>query len=449
MRSLIFLTILLSLSTCVSCRANELAKDKFVTIPIFYLTDRAKSKAGFGGQRKLENGTSIYSLNTGSIDCSLRNWQNKTLTDFKSNLGWRESQKGENAKAIPLDGSGSKEAYKKLGEAITEAALKTDKKEVFVIIHGFNTDFAAATKSAAELAYNVECPVVAFDWVSKGKLGQYAVDACNNEWSQEHFDRFLDELKTLKEKSGIKFTLLAHSMGNRLSIRSAPILKGQHIFKEFYLVDPDFDAETFVHYLLRYARNTEETNTNSASKGKLEPAKVSILFSHRDRALPFAEAIFGGYTRLGQAADKMLATIFEPAVESESSEPVGEKMTPENTSLTPELRPDWLLKFEWIDFTAIDKGAVGHTIPYKLISNLWSKSKPGEGLELVDSENSSPNQLSRFFLDAFHEKQHISSRLGNCKRVVVVKPEKEDKERSTQKNSSKKTAPLEIQTQSK
>ncbi len=449
MRFLISLTILLSLTTGTICRANESAKDKFITIPVLYITDRARSKSSFGGQRKLENGTSIYNLNTGSINWSLKNSQNKTLTDDEKNIGWHESSKNETSKPTPLEGCGSNEAYKKLGEAITEAALKTEKKEVFVIIHGFNTDFEAATKSAAELAYNVECPVVAYDWVSKGKVGQYAVDACNNEWSQEHFDRFLDELKMIKEKSGIKFTLLAHSMGNRLSIRSAPILKGQHIFKGFYLVDPDFDAETFIHYLLRYARNTEEMSANSAIKDKREPAKVSILFSHRDRALPFAEAIFGGYTRLGQAADKMLATIFEPAAESESTEPVGKKMTPETTTLAPELRPDWLLKFEWIDFTAIDKGAVGHTIPYELISNLWSKSKAGEGLELVDSENSSPNHLSRFFLDAFHERQHISSRLGNCKRVVVVKPEKENTTSTTRKSSDEKTVAPEVPPQSK
>ncbi|MBX9688333.1 MAG: hypothetical protein K2X27_16610, partial [Candidatus Obscuribacterales bacterium] len=88
----------------------------------------------------------------------------------------------------------------------------------------------------------------------------------------------------------------------------------------------------------------------------------------------------------------------------------------------PKKAQRWALKFEWIDFTELDHGLIGHSIPFDLIANLWAKSEPGEGLKMEETEVYKPNKLSRLFTGIFHEKSHLSENLGIYKRVVISKP---------------------------
>ncbi len=413
----------LCLLLCCPAWAKDAVHPKYVKLPLLYITDRDSTAKGFGGNRILEKGASIYNLHFGSVDCTAANSQCKNLSDEERRLGWTDSHAPVPIAIHPDAGSGTDKAFDEFGKTVTEAVEKSGSKEVFVIVHGFNMKFTTTVKSAAALAYQVKRPVIIYDWPSKGRLGGYDVDAGNNEWSQEHFDRFVEELKEIKNRTGIKFNLLAHSMGNRLVIRSATVIKVRHIFDQIYLVDPDFDAETFVHYLIRFTRNNEELDKERTAGGeKIEPTKIRILFSHKDRALPLAQFVFGGYTRLGQAADTMLSIVFNPLALAESQvNSVKEILSDEKSKPMSELNAAGFVKFEWIDFTSLDRGIIGHTIPYQLIANLCSTNTPGDGLQLLDSSNSTPNRLTRLFLGVFHQKQHISSKLGSCKRVVSVK----------------------------
>ena len=413
------------------------SKCSHITIPVLYMTDRAASAKGYAAQRKVEDGNSIYHVNCGSAEYTIENSRGQALTDQQKKLGWLPAASRSKVLTKELAGSGTSSAYSAFGQAIKDVAASSGQREFFIIVHGFNTTFVQAAQSAALLAYSSEKPVIVYDWPSKGKPGQYQVDEGNNEWSQEHFDQLVDQLAEVKA-SGIKFNLLAHSMGNRLAIRSAPVLRGKHLFDQMFLVDADFDAETFVHYMSRYARITEE-NQRSDGASDLKPPKVRILFSHRDHALPLSEFLYGGYTRLGQAADGMLTSVFSLSafsrmLEHANSVIAGTAGTGDSRA-NAEVRPDLMLKFEWIDFTALDYGIIGHTIPYQLIANLAASDKPGEGLELVESENGSVNKLSKFSLGLFHEKKRISSRIGHCKRVVV------NKEASKGQVASTKAAP--------
>jgi esterase/lipase superfamily enzyme len=415
--------------------AESSSKCSHVTIPVLYMTDRAASGKGYDGQRKFEDGNSIYHVNCGSAEYTIANSRHQALTDNQKKLGWQPAAARSKLSIKELDGSGKSSAYSDFGQAIKDVAASSGQNEFFIIVHGFNTTFAQAAQSAALLSYSLEKPVIVYDWPSKGKAGQYEVDAGNNEWSQEHFNQLVDHLAEVKA-SGIKFNLLAHSMGNRLLIRSAPVLRGKHLFDQIFLVDADFDAETFVHYMSRYARITEENLRSDAASG-LKPPKVRILFSHRDHALPLSQFLYGGYTRLGQAADGMLTSVFSLSAFSRMLEHANNLIagTGEDKASVV-VRPDLMLKFEWIDFTSLDYGIIGHTIPYQLIANLAATDKPGEGLELVESENGSVNKLSKFSLGLFHEKKRISSCIGNCKRVVVLK-----KEASKEQVASTKAAP--------
>ncbi|MDP3507720.1 MAG: alpha/beta fold hydrolase [Candidatus Melainabacteria bacterium] len=400
-----------------------------VTIPVLYMTDRAASVKGTGyaAQRKIEDGNSIYHVNCGIAQYTLANSNSRALTDIQRKLGWLPAKSRTKLITKVLAGSGTSSAYRDFGQAIKDVAANTGHSEFFIIVHGYNTTFAQAAESAALLAYNLEKPVIVYDWPSKGKAGQYDVDAGNNEWSQEHFDQLVDQLAEVKA-SGIRFNLLAHSMGNRLAIRSAPVLRGKHLFDQIFLVDADFDAETFVHYMSRYARVTEENKHSDLAKG-LNPPRVRILFSHRDHALPLSQFLYGGYTRLGQAADGMLTSVFTLSAFSRMLDHANNIIAGTSENPKVDLRPESMLKFEWIDFTALDYGIIGHTIPYKLIANLATSDRPGDGLELVDSDNGSVNKLSKFSLGLFHEKKRISTSIGQCKRVVVIKDKMASKDR--------------------
>ena len=320
--------------------------------------------------------------------------------------------------------------YDDFGQVVIDAAQKAGTQDVFVVVHGFNTPFAAAAKEAALVAYNVQHPVILYSWPSKGKFSQYDVDLGNNEWSQEHFDELLDELKRISDNSGIKFTLIAHSMGNRLVVHSAPVLKGKHSFKQIFLVDPDFDAETFVHYLVRYARDNGDANkaeeiVEGSDKAKVvAPTNVRILFSHKDHALPLSEFLFGGYTRLGQAADTLLTTVVTPfSIPEKLSDAFSSAVTEDASKANISQLPKWVMSFEWIDFTILDHGVIGHTVPYELIASLWSTNLPGAGLKLVHSDNGSPNRLASVFFHLFGEKDHISAKIDSSERVVRVSEE--------------------------
>lgn len=422
---LLSLQLIVCLLACSPTWASETGSSKYVRIPVMYITDRAASAKGYGVQRQTERGTSIYNLNFGTATYSVKNSRDLQLAQKGKELGWLESEKAEPLAVKPLPGSGDDDAFGQFGRAISDTAANSNSKEAFVIVHGFNTTFASAVKSAAQLAYSVERPVIVYDWPSKGRVCQYAVDAGNNEWSQEHFNRLLEELKLVKKRSGVNFNLLAHSMGNRLAVRSAPVMKDQHIFENMYLVDPDFDAETFIHYLVRYARDVAPVEDSTAGGNKQEQAKVHILFSHRDRALPLAQFVFGGYTRLGQAADSMLSSVFSPMT-LVSGFGHQNSLAKGVDKMPADVKEEWAVKFEWIDFTALDRGLIGHTIPFDLIASLWSTNTPGDGLKLVESVNDSPNRLSKLFLAMFREKEHISDKLGVCKRVALIKDEKHE-----------------------
>ncbi len=91
---------------------------------------------------------------------------------------------------------------------------------------GFNDSFNGAGETAAELSFYTGCPVILYSWPSAQKVYRYSLDECNNEWSQEHFNQFVEHLYNLKKTKNLKINMVAHSMGNRLFIRALPLFSG-------------------------------------------------------------------------------------------------------------------------------------------------------------------------------------------------------------------------------
>ncbi len=415
----------------------------YVQIPVLYMTDRAYYKNGFLNQRKLENG-SIYDMYCGSLEYTIENIQQKTLTEEQKKLGWHYVDKLPKNPLVltPLSESGKKYVYAQFGEKIIETAKQAGCTDIFINVHGFNNPFAGSAGSAAKLAYTVERPVVLYSWPSAARIALYDVDSTNNEWSQEHYNRLMDELVGVKKRSDLKFFLVAHSMGIRLAVRSASLLKGKNLFDQAFFVDPDLDAETFVHYVARYAlggvqekevmaKNDSSTISTNSNVPENSQGKIRILFSHHDNALPIVQLLFsGGYTRLGQGADSMLASVFDPSTmpnifqgASELFQPDGGKDAANEESLAEKEDAEYfaLVKaFQWIDYTILDHGMLGHKVPLDLIANLWSTGQPGAGLKLITAENASVNRFTRFSSRVFRQSKHFGD-VGQCEKVVFEK----------------------------
>jgi hypothetical protein len=402
---------------------NKKSPSRYVQMPIFYMTDREVGRRVFSAGRKEER-DNIYDLYCGQLDYVMSNYKQKDASVYKDTLGWEEASKPGKLpfKNRPIKCAPEEDVYEKFGQAVAQAAKQSGSNEIFICVHGFNTSFAIAARDAARIAYNVQRPVILYSWPSTAKLLQYAVDSGNNEWSQEHFNHLMEELITVKEETGVKINLVAHSMGNRLAVRSVPIIAGKQLFQQVFLVDPDFDAETFFHYVVRYTPRLKPNAQEPESK-----MQVRILFSRKDRALPVAQVIFGGYTRLGQAADTMIETMMNPVqvpdLLEETAHFVG-KLNPlasnTSTAITIGMRQRMRDQFEWIDFTKIDRGIIGHSIPFEMIASLWSTGKPGSGLAFVADKDDKVSGITRMIAKNFKLKERISQ-LGNCQKVVLVK----------------------------
>ncbi|MFX8708268.1 alpha/beta hydrolase, partial [Acinetobacter baumannii] len=82
------------------------------------------------------------------------------------------------------------------------------------------------------LAYSVEYPVVFYSWPSVPKTLKYVVDGGNNEWSQEHFNMFLNDLLQFRNEHKIHLIIVSHSMGNRLVMRAAHLLERTQLVRD-------------------------------------------------------------------------------------------------------------------------------------------------------------------------------------------------------------------------
>jgi esterase/lipase superfamily enzyme len=396
-----------------SSRTAKQAISKYIQIPLLYMTDRGiDQRRQFVNDRKEEAG-SIHDVYCGNINYTLVNLEDKELTDKRIALGWQNKAKRSKMvhKLMPAPAQPSS-ALAEFGERLIEVADRSGQKDMVIFVHGFNTSFELAARCAAQLAYQTEHPVLLYSWPSRAKLLQYFVDSGNNEWSQEHFNRLLELLFDLKEKHALRPSIVAHSMGNRLVVRAAPVLQGKQLFHDVYLVDPDFDSQTFIHYVARYAHDKE------LKVGR----KMRILFSHKDNALPVAQALFGGYTRLGQGVDTIAESIFNPrlmmpAAFNKTRAILSRKKVAATAAADDVLTNLFRKELDWIDFTTLDHGIIGHSIPYKLIAELGSTSGPGPDLEFAPVEVGVTDFAGKI-LGNFLGNKKVCRPLGTCRKVV-------------------------------
>lgn len=381
------------LITPAACQGSE-AKPIW-KVPVIYVTDRQPVKDSFGPQRAVERDT-VSRLHSGIAEVCVEQKTKLPLSDWQKESGNSTAEKKIAPTVTPFEGQSVKDLANGFDDAVKAAVAKSANKEIFVFVHGFNTSFTEATINAAHLGVFTGCPVVLYSWPSASKISGYTIDECNNEWSQEHFNQFLDHITRLKESEKLKISIVVHSMGNRLFVRGIPIFSGKGLFSDIYMCNPDFDAQTFIHYLSRYIQ-----------ENGLQPnVRAQLLISRKDKALTAAEALFGGYTRLGQGIDFTLSALTSPqqfgAVWSRGQGSAKEMKTTggvDDAKLINSIEQS----FRVYDVTAFDYGLIGHKIPYDFIAWMHHRNQPPPGFALEKQESKGPNRLSRFFEGRLHK----------------------------------------------
>lgn len=160
--------------------------------------------------------------------------------------------------------------------------------EVYVFVHGFNTNFSEGLYRAAQSAadYGIVEPVVHFSWASAAQPLGYLRDRDSVLISRS---AFVDLLKTVKRAGASKIIIMAHSMGTHLTMEayrqvalSDPALK-ETLFSQVILLSADIDIDVFRAQLM----DIGEINT-----------PIVVFGTDQDKALALSSRLAGG-TRLG------------------------------------------------------------------------------------------------------------------------------------------------------
>lgn len=167
---------------------------------------------------------------------------------------------------------------------------KTQSREAFIFVHGYNVDFESAAHRTAQIAHDLKFDGVPmmFSWPAKGNLEDYTVDEVTSNWSKPDAFRFI--LAMAKFAKAERIHVIAHSMGNRvltgaLDRLSDKVSEGKSPkINQVILTAPDIDAQTF----------------HDDIAPRIVPAseRITVYASANDKALKASKFIHGN-TRLG------------------------------------------------------------------------------------------------------------------------------------------------------
>jgi esterase/lipase superfamily enzyme len=317
--------------------SSKNSQQRFVQVPIFFATTRmpCESKEHYCKERNFNQSTQGVDYGIVTIGVEYDKEINK---EAQSALNWKFVDK-LNRKILEVHVISRGEFF----DQVANSAQRRNKNNpnICIFVHGYNNKFSAAVASAARLALALEEPVILFSWPSQGKLWRYTVDECNIEWSLRPFQVFMQSFEDHPDR----IMTVSHSMGNRLlnwylQSRYDKSDGKPNQFSEIVLTSPDIDRATFTNYFFKVAQNAKKTR---------------LYVSKRDRAL-WASKIVHGSSRAGSATD--------------------------DPQLNWEL-PGAIEGTQTVNFTDVDRGPIGHSIQYDIISSMHRSNDPGPGLSAI------------------------------------------------------------------
>ncbi len=174
---------------------------------------------------------------------------------------------------------------------------QSQRREIFVFVHGFNNDFDDAAKRTAQLAVDLEIDgaAVLYSWPSQGWPFGYVADS-----SQVIRPLILDLKEFLRvladDSHASSVYLVAHSMGARFVLPAleefgVPQPGAKPRFSEIVFAAPDVDAADFAARL-----------PGIRGQGR----QVTLYVAEDDRPLQLSRLLSGDYRRAGDASNPVV-----------------------------------------------------------------------------------------------------------------------------------------------
>ncbi len=187
-------------------------------------------------------------------------------------------------------------------EAIEEHLALSERKQITVYVHGFNTTFDENLIRASEFWHYMSRDeiMISFDWPSKGSLFSYEVDKANATFAIRQF-RVL--LEFLAENTSVKrINIIAHSAGNPIAVEALRQLS----LKYYDLDNEEAQRRTRIGRVILAAPDMDlDTALSAAVDGAGRVTQGFIVYaSKRDKALGFSAGIFGD-VRLGNSIGEL------------------------------------------------------------------------------------------------------------------------------------------------
>lgn len=384
---------------------------KYFDVPVFFITDRETRGRTFGPNRK-------YKVNCkhdpyyGELHYPIKNTKRKQVSSKLDELTWQAQQKRDFPKpsSSVFSPDDPKLAQETFFERLEDAVEKSGHKDLFVFVHGTNNDFDSALEKAAKFEYYAEAPLLLYSWPSVGRLSYYRVDVGNIGWSMEHFRTFKNQLHQFKKGRDIKIHLIMHSLGCR--IVSWSLDDSEQVFDDIQFICPDIDSETFAHYLKAFVH---------------DPKRIRLYISGKDRVLPISQMLYGGYYRLGAGVGDFFSVVSNPALSADVALDTTKEWLEDPLSFldpnddgdkdetTGKRRQSETV--QTIDFTRVDRGILGHKVPFELVVNMCKYNKPGPGLILVPARLGERGFWTKFIRWSYNFSAPPAGAIGSCEKV--------------------------------
>jgi esterase/lipase superfamily enzyme len=245
------------------------AQTTFVTVPVWYATDR-DHRPGEPPPRRFGTDMSIVDdrtvMNYGTVDVSIP--KTHEIGRLESPRWYLLEWQADPARHVVVQG------VTELDEATwlrsirnrvtgTETGTGADLEatdtshDILIFIHGYRTTWEESARRAAQFAYDLhfEGLPMLYSWPSRGDLLSYTADESASAWSAPHFTAVLK--RVLADSGARRVHIVAHSMGNRVSTEALKVLALEKPdfptpVREVVFAAPDIDRHTFQEFVIAF-----------------------------------------------------------------------------------------------------------------------------------------------------------------------------------------------------
>ena len=214
-----------------------------------------------------------------------------------------------------IGGELDREPAERFAAEMNRALAVSNRRQMTVYVHGFNTTFAGNCHIAAEFWHYMarDEVLLSFDWPSKGSVFSYQKDKANAELAVRQLRVLLEFLASSTEAERIN--IIAHSAGSPVVVGALRDLSLKHYGESeedvraklrigrVVLAAPDMGLDILISAGLDGVRRVADN--------------VAIYASRRDKALGLSADIFGE-VRVGSSIGKLEPPQIEAIIESRS-----------------------------------------------------------------------------------------------------------------------------------